>query len=299
MKRREFIRLLGCAAVEWPLAARAQQPAVPVIGFLGGGSPVRVLHLIAAFRQGLKEAGYVEGQDVLIEYRWAENQHDRLPALAADLVHRQVKVIVATGGVPSWLAAKAATATIPIVLQGGDDPAKFGLVASLGRPGGNVTGVINISAEVTPKRLELLRELVPTATRIAFLTNPSNPNTEPQLMEVAAAAMTLHQNIEVVNASSDREMEEAFATVVRRHASAVLVAADPVFTNYREQLVTLAARHAVPAIYHFREYPAVGGLISYGTNLANEWRKTGTYAGRNLKGDKPKCLFCNQPNSSW
>jgi putative tryptophan/tyrosine transport system substrate-binding protein len=295
MRRREFITLLGSTAAAWPLAARSQQPEMPVIGLIGTASPAEVFHLVAAFRQGLKAVGFVEGQNVLVEYRWAENQYDRLPALAADLVHRQVQVIVATSTAASWMAAKAATVTIPIVFQGGGDPVKLGLVASLSRPGGNATGVINMSAELTTKRLEILRELVPAATQIAVLTNPDNPTAEQQLQDVVVAARTTHQEIYVVNASNERSIDEAFATVVQRHAGALFVIADSVFTNRHQQLVALAARQAVPAIYAFREFPAADGLISYGANLADEWRKTGIYAGRILKGDKPPDLPVIEP----
>jgi putative tryptophan/tyrosine transport system substrate-binding protein len=289
MRRRDFIILVGGVAAAWPLAARAQQPPMPVIGLLSTASATETLHLAAAFHRGLKEVGYIEGQNVAIEYRWAENKYDRLPALATELVHRQVQVIVATT-VDSWIAAKTATATIPIIFQGGGDPVKLGLVASLNRPGGNATGVINISSELTAKRLDVLRELVPAATLAAVLTNPNSPTAQDQLQDVVVAARTIRQEIYVVNASSEREIDEAFATVVQRHAGALLVLADAAFTDRREQLVALAARHKIPTVYHHRDFPDIGGLISYGANLADEWRKTGIYAGRVLKGSKPADL---------
>jgi putative tryptophan/tyrosine transport system substrate-binding protein len=262
MRRREFITLVG-GAVTWPLAARAQQPSMPAIGLITTGSPAETLHLVATFREGLKEVGYVEGQNVLVEYRWAENQYDRLPALATDLVHRQVQVIVATT-VASWMPAKAATSIIPIVFQGGGDPVKFGLVASLNRPGGNATGVINISAELTAKRLDVLRELLPSATLIAVLTNPNSPISEEQLRDLVVSAKDMHQETYVVDASSKRKIDEAFATAVQRHADALLVLTDSFFTNRREQLIAVAARHAIPVMYPSRDFADAGGLISYG-----------------------------------
>jgi putative tryptophan/tyrosine transport system substrate-binding protein len=288
IRRREFIATLGGAAL-WPITVRAQQSAMPVIGFLNTGSSGEILHLFAAFRQGLREVGYIEGQNVLVEYRWADNQFDRLPALATDLVHHQVQVIVATP-VASWRAAKAATASIPIVFQGGGDPVGLGLVASLNRPGGNATGVINISSELTAKRLDVLHELVPTASRIAALTNPNSPIAQHQLQDVVVAARTTGQEVYVVNASSEHEIEEAFASALQQHADALLVITDSVFTNRREQIVTLAARYTIPAIYPFRDFADAGGLISYGSNLADDWRKTGIYTGRILKGEKPADL---------
>jgi putative ABC transport system substrate-binding protein len=295
MQRRELIKTILGLVSAWPVVALAQHSTIPVIGLLAPASSDEISHLLVAFRQGLKEIGFVEGQNLLIEYRFAQNNYDQIPALAADLVHHRVQVIAATGGTGSWAAAKAATATIPIVLQGGGDPVRLGLVTSFNQPGGNVTGVVNISAELTAKRLEMLHELVPTATRIAYLTNPKVPTAQQQLQDVMAAARIGHQEIQVVNASSEREIDDAFATINERHADALLVIADAFFTNRREHVVALAARYAVPAIYHLREFPAAGGLISYGANLADEWRKTGVYTGRILKGEKPADLPIQEP----
>jgi putative ABC transport system substrate-binding protein len=288
MRRREFLTLLGGVVAASPLAARTQQP-MPVIGFLSTASSAEFLPLVVAFRQGLKEAGYLEGQNVLIEYRWAENQYDRLPSLAADLVHRQVQVIVAAP-TASWTAAKSATTTIPIVFQGGGDPVKLGLVASLNRPGGNATGVINISSELAAKRLELLHEVVPSASQITALTNPNSPIAQHQLQDVIVAARTTQQEIYVVNASTEGEIDEAFAIAVRQQAGALLIITDALFTNRREQIVALAAQHTMPAIYPFRIFADAGGLISYGANVADEWHRTGIYTGRILKGEKPADL---------
>jgi putative ABC transport system substrate-binding protein len=293
MKRRKFIALLGGAAaapVLAPLAARAQQPAMPVIGFLDPRSPGTIEDRLRAFRQGLKDVGFVEGENVAIEYRWADNQIDRLPELAADLVRRRVAVIVTSGGAPAAFAAKAATTTIPIVFLVGEDPVRLGLVASLARPGGNLTGINFFSTELVAKRLELLRELVPAAARAAVLVNPAGPSVEPTLRDVEPAARAIGLQIQVLNASTSREIDAAFATIVRERPDALFVGTDPFFTSRRVQLILLATRHAVPATYPGRQYPEIGGLMSYGSNLADALRQMGVYAGRILKGGKPADL---------
>ena len=291
MKRREFITLLGGAAA-WPLAARAQQATMPVIGFLGATSPDAAnVDYLRVFRQALKESGYVEGENVAIEYRWADNQLDLLPALAAELVRRKVAVIVTIEGPPVVLAAKAATTTIPIVFTVSDDPVRLGLVASLARPGGNLTGINFVSAELVAKRLELLRALVPAATRMAVLLNPANTaNTETTLRDVEPAARAVGLQVQVLNADTSHEIDAAFATIVRERPDALFSASSPYFTSRRIQLVQLAARHAIPATYPGRQYVEVGGLMSYGANVASAWRQLGVYAGRILKGEKPADL---------
>ena len=295
MKRREFITLVGGAAATWPFASRAQQKAMPVIGVLSTGSPSVSSGPIMAFRQGLSEAGYVEGQNLAIEYRWAEGHYDRLPALAADLVGRKVDLIMASSP-PSALAAKSATSTIPIVFRGGGDPVGGGLVASLARPGGNLTGVSFIPNELTAKRLELLSELVPQARVIALLVNPINStNTERVIRDVQEAARTKGLQLHVLKASSESEIDTAFASLVQLHAGALVVGADPFLSGQREQLVALASRHEVPAIYAWREFAAAGGLISYGSSLTAAYRLVGIYAGKILKGAKPADLPVEQP----
>jgi putative ABC transport system substrate-binding protein len=285
MKRRAFITLLSGAAA-WPLAARVQQPAMPVVGFLYSGSPGTTSKELVIFRQALAEAGYVEGRTVAVEYRWAEGQYDQLPALAAELVRRQVAVVVAVP-IPAALAAKAATATIPIVFSAAGDPVKLGLVDSLARPGGNATGVNFFQAELGAKQLGLLRELLPTAPRIGLLVNPANANVEGVTKDVVAAASAIGVQIDVVGASDSREIEAAFATLVRNKAAALLVGADSFFFNRRLQLAILSARHVIPAVYFNREFAEAGGLMSYGTSLTEVYRQLGVYTGRILKGEKP------------
>jgi putative ABC transport system substrate-binding protein len=288
MKRREFITLLGGAAVAWPLAARAQPSAVPVIGLLHSASAAAFATPLAAFRKGLSEAGYVEGQNVAIEYRWAEGQNDRLPALAAELVRRGVAVIVTPGSTAATLAAKAATATIPIVFITGADPVKIGLVASLNRPGGNATGINDFGVEIGAKRLGLLHELLPGAARFAVLVNPDNPLiTESFVTELQTAASAIGRQIEVVTASTNSDIDIAFATLVKKRADAFLISPDSLFVTRRVQLITLAVRHALPALYHRRELAEAGGLMSYGSDLPNQFRQTGVNIGRILKGEKP------------
>jgi putative ABC transport system substrate-binding protein len=293
MRRREFITLLG-GATAWPLAARAQRSAVPVIGFLSSTSPDASASLLAAFRQGLNEIGFIEGQNIAIEYRWAEGRYERLPALAAELVRRPVAVIAASAP-PAALAARAATSTLPIVFSGGIDPVKLGLVASLNRPGGNVTGVSQISTALEGKRLELLHELVPHAAVVAMLVNPTFQGTDSIINDMQVAARALRLELKVLNASSDHEFDTAFASIVQLRTGALIVASDPFFITRRDRLVTLAAHHAVPAIYQFREFAAAGGLMSYGTNLADGYRQVGIYVGRICKGEKPADLPVVQP----
>ena len=288
MTRREFITLLGGAAA-WPLAARAQQAAMPVVGFLNTLSPNNLAQgSLDAFRQGLGLAGFVDGQNVSIEYRWSEGRYDRLPALADDLVRRQVAVIAATGGEPAPQVAKAATQTIPIVFMANGDPVASGLVASLNRPGGNATGITIFGTMAAGKRLELLRQLMPKAGIVAYLTNPKNPNQE--IDGVRTAAHTLGQQILVLNASSDPELDAAFLAISQQQVAALLVASDSLFFDRRERLVALAARQLIPAIYYLRAFPQAGGLASYGNSLTDLYRQSGIYTGRVLKGEKPADL---------
>jgi putative ABC transport system substrate-binding protein len=295
LQRRDFIMLLGSAA-SWPLVARAQPQTMPIIGYLANATPSGFAHFAAAFRRGLGELSYVEGRTVAIDYRWAEGRDDRLPGLAADLIARRVAVIMATGGSAPALAVKAATTTIPIVFTGGADPVKVGLVASLNRPGGNATGVVNIEIELTAKRLELLRALVPAAALIAVLFNPTSPTIETQLVEAERAARTLGQQILVLHARTEGEFDAAFAVIIERHAAALFVSGDPLFTSRRARLVALAAQHAIPASYSFRDFPLAGGLMSYGADLLDVHRLAGVYVGRILKGEKPADLPVLQPS---
>jgi len=295
MRRREFSALIGGAAVALPLATSAQQPAMPVIGFLNTRSVDDVPELTAAFRKGLNEIGYMEGRNTAIEYRWANNDPQRLPELASDLVRRQVTVIVATGGNVSALAAKAATSTIPIVFSVGGDPIKLGLVAQLNRPDSNATGVTVLTGLLGAKRLELLRELIPKATVIAVLINSTNPSAETYVRETQEAARTVGQQIHTLSASTEAEIEAAFVTLAQMRAEALLVITDAVFIGRREQIVALAARYAVPAIYEASVFARVGGLMSYGPNFAEAIRQVGIYTGRILKGEKPADLPVQQP----
>jgi putative ABC transport system substrate-binding protein len=293
--RRKFIAALGGATVPWPLTVRAQQAAMPVIGYLSSQSPAPFASLTSAFQQGLNESGFVEGKNVAIEYRWARGQFDRLPELAADLVAQQVTVIVATGGEPSIFAAKAATNRIPIVFAAGGDPVRQGLVASLSRPGGNLTGMFFLATDLESKRLGLLRELVPSAAAIAVLWNPNSPGGAPQLQEIQEAAHAFGQQIVILYASSETEIDKSFAAMAGSRVGGLLVAADPFFSNRRDQILTLAAQHSVPAIYYLREFTAFGGLISYGASLSEAFRQVGAYTGRILNGEKPADLPIMQP----
>ncbi len=294
MKRREFITLLS-GAVACPLSARAQQTALPVIGFLSSGSLGPIVEFVAAFKRGLGQAGYVEGQNVAIEYRFAEGRYQRLPTLAADLAKSRVAVITSVGGTVVALAAKASTRTIPIVFLIGDDPIKVGLVASFNQPEGNITGISQIAAELGAKRLELLHELLPQASTVSFLVNPGNPNAEADTKEIQAAAHTMHLGVRVINASSEREIDSAFSILARDRVKALIVSNDSLFTLRRERIVSLAMHDAVPAIYAFREYVIADGLMSYGPSLVDAYQQLGLYTGRILKGEKPADLPIQQP----
>jgi putative tryptophan/tyrosine transport system substrate-binding protein len=291
MRRREFIAGLGAAA--WPVVARAQQPAMPVIGYVGAQSADDAEYLAVAFREGLNETGYFVGQNVAIEYRWANGQYKELPELVADLIRRRVTVIAALAG-PSAVAAKAATTTIPVAFEVGVDPVGIGLVDSLSRPGSNITGVTNLNVELGPKKLELLHKLVPTAPRIAALINPANPNSEGVQKGVQAAARALGVEVDVLRASTEREIDTAFASLVQARAGGLFISPDPFFVGRTKQLAALTVRHAVPAVFEFREFVAAGGLISYGSNMRDAYRLVGRYVGRILKGDKPADLPVQQ-----
>jgi putative ABC transport system substrate-binding protein len=295
LKRRDFIRLLTGAAAGWPLAARAQRRATPVVGFLSGRSSDESRYLVAAFNTGLREAGFIEGQNVAIEYRWAEGQYDQLPAQAADLVRRQVGVIVAVGGDPSTRAAKEATSTIPVACVFGSDPVKIGLVTSLNRPGGNVTGIYPVNHALEGKRLELLDDLAPKGKAIAVLVNPNRAQPEMQLKETQVAALALGRELQVLSAGVPSEIDGAFAILARGAVGALMVSADAFFNSRREQIVALATFHKMPALYHVREFAAAGGLMSYGASIPDSYRQIGVYAGRILRGVKPAELPVLQP----
>jgi putative tryptophan/tyrosine transport system substrate-binding protein len=295
LRRRDFMTLLGGAAATWPLAAVAQQPSKPVVGFLSPQSAIASAHLLAAVRRGLNESGLIEGQNVAIEPRWAEGRYDRLPALAAELIHHPVTVLVASAP-PAAVAAQAATSTIPIVFSSGADPVRLGLVAGLNRPGGNITGVSHFSLALEAKRLEILHELVPDAVRIAVLVNPTLPGAEAITDEMQAAARALGVKVHVVNASSEDDLDAAIASIVGAAARGLVVASDPFFLSRRDRLVSAVARRAIPAIYQFREFAAAGGLVSYGANLADGYRLVGVYAGRIIRGEKPADLPVVQPS---
>jgi putative tryptophan/tyrosine transport system substrate-binding protein len=290
MRRREFIGLVGGAAVAWPLAVRAQQSEMPVIGYFSARSPESDVPMVAAFREGLKEAGYIEGKNVAIEFRWGLGQFDRLPALAEDLVTRRVAVIVTSGGETSALAAKAATTTIPIVFVSGGDPVQAGLVGSLNRPGGNITGVTSLLSALGGKQLELLRELVPKASVIGFLMNPKEPTSESQVGDLQAAAREIGVHLIVLGASTERDIDAAFGILVQKRVDALILGISPLFVTEADKIVALAARYTMPVMYFRREFAAAGGLVSYGSGTAEYYRQLGVYAGRILKGEKPADL---------
>lgn len=288
MRRRDFVTLVGGAALACPLAARAQRPAMPVVGFLGGGTQETSAAILRAFRQGLSSAGYIEGRNVVVEYRWAEDQVDRLPGLAADLVQRKVNAIATAGASPAALAAKAATMTIPIVFQIGVDPIKAGLVASMNRPGGNVTGLASLNRALEPKRLEVLHELIPAANILVELVNPANrTNVESREPEAQAVGHALGLQIQLVYANTERDFDKVFTTAVQLRADGIAIAADPLFANHADVLAAVAARHALPTISPYRDFAAAGGLMSYGNDLMDQYRKLGVYTGRVLHGEKP------------
>jgi putative ABC transport system substrate-binding protein len=295
MRRRDFIALIGGAVAGWPVVMRGQQPAKPVIGFLSSRSPIESHGVVAAFRQGLGEAGFVEGQNLAIEFRWAEGRYDRLSALAADLIRLQVVALFAAGGEPSARAAKAATSTIPIVFSAVNDPVRLGLVASLNRPGGNVTGMSMFAADLGAKSVELLKELVPAVTVIAYLVNPLSPSAGVYSNEAVMASSSLGVQVHVLNASTERDLDEAYAALVKLGAGGLVVVGEPFLDSQRDKIVALSARYAIPAIYTFREYVAAGGLMSYGASLTEAYRRAATYLGRILKGEKPADLPVQQP----
>jgi putative ABC transport system substrate-binding protein len=295
MQRREFITLLGGAAATWPLAARAQQSAMPVIGFLSSRSPGESAGVVAAFRQGLRETGFIEGQNLTIEFRWAEGRYDRLSTLAAELVGLRVAALFAAGGDPSAIAAKATTSAIPIVFSAVNDPVRLGLVASLNRPGGNVTGMSMFAADLGAKSVELLKELLPAVTVIAYLVNPSNPSAEFYSKEAVTAASSLGVQVHVLNASTERDLDEAYAALVKLGVGGLVVVGEPFLDSQRDKIVALSARYSVATIYTFREYVMAGGLMSYGASLTEAYRRAGTYLGRVLKGEKPADLPVQQP----
>jgi putative tryptophan/tyrosine transport system substrate-binding protein len=297
MRRRDFLRGLGGAAAAWPVATRAQQPAMPMVGFLSARSPAEAASVLAAFRQGLSETGYFEGKNVTIEYRWAEGHYDRLPALAEELVRRGVAVIAATGGEPSPLAAKAATATLPIVFTVGSDPVEMGLVTSLSRPGGNLTGTTIMGVDLGPKRLDLVRQLVSKALRIAILANPTFPMASAEVREIEEAARRLAIEVNVRNASTEREIDEAFADLAQHRPDALVIGTDPFLLGQRDQLARLAALHAIPTVYFLREFVEAGGLMSYGPDIRRGYRQAGVYTGYILGGKKPAELPVLRPTS--
>jgi putative ABC transport system substrate-binding protein len=295
MRRREFICVIGGAAASWPLAGRAQQPAMPVIGFLSSRSPGESAGVVAAFRQGLREAGFIEGQNALVAFRWAEGHYERLPALAAELVGLQVTVLFTAGGPPAAFAAKAATQTIPIVFSAAIDPDRIGLVASLNRPGANITGMSLMPSELAAKSVQLLKQLLPAATLIGYLVNPSNPGAPVYVLEASAAAKTLGIAVHVLNASTEGDLDEVFASLPKVGVNGLAVPAEPFFDSQRDRMVALAVRYGVPAIYGLREYAVAGGLMSYGASLPDTYRRAAIYVGRVLKGEKPANLPVVQP----
>jgi putative ABC transport system substrate-binding protein len=296
MNRREFITLIGSAAAAWPLVARAQQPAMPAVGYLNAGEKDLTSFRFTAFRQGLNETGFVEGRNVVVEYRWAEGHYDRLPALAADLVRSQVAVIVATGSPAAGLAAKAATTSVPVVFSSGSDPVKLGLVSSLSRPDGNLTGVNLYSAELITKQLDLLHELLPHAGNVAVLVNPAAPYAILEAEDARAAVRAHGQQLEIMQVSTQLDIDASFAAIVQKRIDVVLIATDRLFVENVDQIVALAARHAVPVMHYLHEYVAAGGLMSYGTSYSESYRQVGVYTGRILKGAKPGDLPVVQPN---